>query len=115
MIGGKMFAAYVMALRKDPGILKPAEDVEFMDILKKFDASEVCPDCKVIKTLRSRHCNVCGVCIERMDHHCSWLNNCVGVNNHNSYLFFVIYAWFMALLVMCIAMDGNSNFFHLYY
>ncbi len=103
-----MFFTYVMSMRKDPGILKPAEDVEFIEILKRFDPSEVCVECKVIKTLRSRHCNVCGVCVERMDHHCAWLNNCVGVNNHNNYLFFVIQAWVMALLVMCVAMDGNS-------
>jgi len=102
-----MLVSYVMAMRKDPGVLKQAEDVEFMEILKIFDPSEVCAECKVIRTARSRHCNVCGVCVERMDHHCSWLNNCVGVKNHNDYLFFVMQAWVMALLVMCIAMDGN--------
>jgi palmitoyltransferase len=53
------------------------------------------------------------VCVERFDHHCAWLNNCVGVNNHNNYLFFVIYAWFMALLVMCVAMDGKWILFNL--
>jgi hypothetical protein len=43
--------------------------------------------------------------VERYDHHCTWINNCVGANNHNNYLFFVIQAWVFALLVMCIAMD----------
>jgi len=110
-----MLVSYVMAMRKDPGVLKQAEDVEFMEILKIFDPSEVCAECKVIRTARSRHCNVCGVCVERMDHHCAWLNNCVGVKNHNDYLFFVMQAWVMALLVMCIAMDGNQSLsYHLY-
>ena len=105
MIGAKMFIAYVMAVRKDPGVLKADPEIDFIELLQKFDAQELCADCKVIKTPRSRHCNTCNVCVERYDHHCPWINNCVGFNNHNNYLFFVTYAWIFALLVMCIAMD----------
>lgn len=105
MISIKMFIPYVMAIRKDPGLLKPDPNVEFIDMLQNFEADELCPDCKVIRTPRSRHCAICNVCVKRFDHHCSWLNNCVGSNNHNNYLFFVIYAWIWALLVMCVAMD----------
>jgi len=36
MIGIKMFIPYVMAVRKDPGVLKP--DIDFMELLQKFDA-----------------------------------------------------------------------------
>lgn len=105
LIGGKMITSYVFAVRKDPGILKQDEDLDFLDVLQKFEVSELCSDCKVIRTPRSRHCNVCGVCVERFDHHCPWINNCVGANNHNNYLMFVTQAWVYALLVMCIAMD----------
>ena len=104
-----MFIPYVMATRKDPGILKPDPQLDFIDLLQKFDANELCADCKVIRTPRSRHCQVCNVCVERFDHHCPWINNCVGVNNHNNYLFFVTYAWIYALLVMCIAMDCKTS------
>jgi hypothetical protein len=38
MIGGKMIASYVMAERKDPGILKKDADIEFIELLQKFDA-----------------------------------------------------------------------------
>lgn len=33
MIGIKMFIPYVMAVRKDPGVLKPDPEVNFMDLL----------------------------------------------------------------------------------
>ncbi len=104
-----MFVSYVMAVKKDPGTLQRDTEIDFLELLQKFDANELCPDCKVIRTPRSRHCNICNVCVERFDHHCAWLNNCVGVNNHNSYLMFVTQAWVLALLVMCIAMDGKET------
>lgn len=49
----------------------------------------LCPECFVIKTPRSKHCNVCNKCVERYDHHCPWINNCVGINNHNSFMVFI--------------------------
>ena len=109
MIGVKMYIPYILAVRKDPGKLKADPDIEFLELLEKFEPTELCPDCKVIKTPRSRHCTVSNACVERYDHHCVWLNNCVGVGNHNNYLFFVSYAWLFALLVMCIAMDCKEN------
>lgn len=105
LISGKMIMSYVFAVRKDPGIIKQDQELDFLDVIQKFEVSELCADCKVIRTHRSRHCNVCGVCVERYDHHCPWINNCVGVNNHNNYLMFVTQAAVYALLVMCIAMD----------
>lgn len=48
-----------------------------------------CRTCLVIKPIRSKHCSQCGVCIARLDHHCAWLNRCVGYDNHRSFLLFV--------------------------
>lgn len=50
----------------------------------------MCPDCLVLRTPRSRHCAICNRCVERFDHHCPWLNNCVGIRNHNSFIIFLV-------------------------
>jgi palmitoyltransferase len=69
---------------KDPGYI--SNRVDFMELLEKFDATQLCPECETLRTIRSRHCNVCHRCVERFDHHCPWINNCVGVYNHNWFI-----------------------------
>ena len=34
---------------------------------------------------RVEHCDDCGVCVEKMDHHCIWVGKCVAKNNTRSF------------------------------
>ena len=62
----------------------------------------MCPDCEVLRTPRSRHCAICNRCVERFDHHCPWINNCVGIHNHNSFLVFLAS---LTLVLLCIGVN----------
>uniref|UniRef100_A0A8C5G6M2 Palmitoyltransferase n=1 Tax=Gouania willdenowi TaxID=441366 RepID=A0A8C5G6M2_GOUWI len=45
-----------------------------------------CPVCRIMRPPRAGHCRTCGGCVQRLDHHCVWINSCVGQANHRSFL-----------------------------
>ena len=81
---------HIAAMCKNPGHLKSPKGIPFMDMMKSFDPVLLCADCEVVRTDRSRHCSICQKCVERFDHHCPWINNCVGIDNHGVFMGFLI-------------------------
>ena len=73
----------------DPGYLKKDPNMNFTKLLEYLEASSLCPDCEVIRTPRCRHCTLCHRCVDRFDHHCPWVNNCVGKGNFAYFYLFV--------------------------
>ncbi|KAI6189297.1 Palmitoyltransferase [Aphelenchoides fujianensis] len=70
-----------------------------------------CYKCRVLKTDRARHCNSCGFCVPRFDHHCPWLNRCVCHGNYKFFCLFLSYAWFTHFWVLTTTMEGVLRFY----
>lgn len=79
---------YVMTIMVGPGVLprnwQPLHrrEAQFLQFCKKCDG---------FKAPRSQHCHQCGRCVKKMDHHCPWINQCVGWSNQAYFVFFLFF------------------------
>jgi palmitoyltransferase ZDHHC9/14/18 len=51
----------------------------------------------ILRPPRAGHCSDCGLCVEKFDHHCPWVGNCIGKNN---YLFYLGLLYSTSLLII---------------
>lgn len=75
--------------------------------MQQLDTASLCPECEVVRSYRSKHCAACGRCVERYDHHCPWIDNCVGVGNHAVFYVFVLLLFFNVIFCLCVMWLGK--------
>ncbi|XP_041015612.1 probable protein S-acyltransferase 23 isoform X1 [Juglans microcarpa x Juglans regia] len=104
---------------KDPGYVKRQGDVgshkDTEGLLLNIDLegspiwtgnwSQLCPTCKIIRPVRSKHCPTCKRCVEQFDHHCPWISNCVGKRNKRDFFVFICLAALTSFLAAAIAIQ----------
>ncbi|KAF4709097.1 Palmitoyltransferase zdhhc15, partial [Perkinsus olseni] len=69
----------------------------------------LCRKCNRYKPPRAHHCSVCKVCVLKMDHHCPWLNNCVGHRNYKYFYLFLLYLELCCLFVVLLFFEPFST------
>ncbi|KAK9665834.1 hypothetical protein RND81_14G139700 [Saponaria officinalis] len=67
------------------------------------DDLSFCSLCSFKVHKHSKHCRTCNRCIEGFDHHCRWLNNCVGKKNYTTFILLMI-----SVLLMLISEAGTA-------
>ncbi|XP_066277409.1 palmitoyltransferase ZDHHC16-like [Branchiostoma lanceolatum] len=76
------------------------------------EVTTVCKKCITPKPPRTHHCSVCKCCVLKMDHHCPWLNNCVGHYNHRYFFLFCVYIFVGCCYVCYSTYDVFLDHFH---
>ena len=63
--------------------------------------NENCDICNITNIpLRSHHCKKCGICVLKYDHHCKFINTCIGEDNHIKFIFFLFFQSISIILAL---------------
>mmetsp|Transcript_93079 Transcript_93079/g.289679 ORF Transcript_93079/g.289679 Transcript_93079/m.289679 type:complete len:447 (+) Transcript_93079:147-1487(+) len=59
-----------------------------------------CHTCEIVRPPRASHCRDCDHCVLRFDHHCPFVNNCIGQRNYHFFIGFTTAAMLLAAIVI---------------
>jgi palmitoyltransferase len=101
---GLAFVSHIRAVTTDPGTIREK------DAPSTFESPKLCKLCgDRWKPPRAHHCKTCHRCIFRMDHHCPWINNCVGLENQKFFILFLSYIS-MAAIVTLVFLGSSAGY-----
>ncbi|KAG0289498.1 hypothetical protein BGZ98_003807 [Dissophora globulifera] len=79
--------------------MAPQQPFATLSVSKRDGSPRWCDHCKVFKPDRCHHCSECNSCVLRMDHHCPWINGCIGFGNYKYFYLFIFYGSVSSLWV----------------
>jgi len=92
--------SHITCMTQNPGAVPKCEE--------DYSGCRECSYCKSYKPIDAHHCRTCQQCIIRLDHHCPWVNNCVGYLNQKHFVLFLF--WTAVTCLWCMITLGCRFF-----
>lgn len=87
----------------------------FYVTIKDGEDYRYCFSCHLYKPDMAYHCRVCGTCVYNFDHHCPYVDRCIGRNNYRTFMSFLVYATlatftgFVMTLITVVVIDNQRK------
>ncbi|XP_050209548.2 probable protein S-acyltransferase 15 [Mercurialis annua] len=114
-----LFSLFVCVL-PDPGHV-PSSYVPDVEVNNQNNGlkKQQCEKCCTYKPPRAHHCRSCRRCVLRMDHHCLWINNCVGYRNYKAFFILILFATaasiYSTVMIISSVFHKNRDFGRIFY
>lgn len=96
-----LIITYVHITTKDPvDDLVPNPYKARLEGMERIEDTRMCHLCRSVVNEKSYHCKRCNRCTYKFDHHCSYLNTCIGGKNYELFLrILLLFIFFLALII----------------
>ncbi|CAL8068097.1 unnamed protein product [Calicophoron daubneyi] len=95
--------SHLCAVFGDPGLIPLGQyPINQINAIQRPVGWTTCTKCGMYRPPRAHHCRICHRCVRRMDHHCPWINNCVGEYNQKYFIMFLIYVAILCIYALII-------------